>query len=139
MYIEEKDWEIVKNKFILTITCDKNDADYITKKSEFDAVNSEYFNASMFVDVVRVIKKLTGGELEKTYQKLTADDIVTLYSFDTYGQDEDWVEKYVKPIGEYSIVDDVRDWDSMVADLFPTDTETCWGESRQFRIRGVIL
>ena len=124
----EADMKKICNKFILKIVCDKNDADYLTNVTELDAVDSEYFSADLFLKTIGVLKKLVGGKVVETFGKLGLEDIQVLYDYDTYGQDVNWVEKYVKPVGEYSILDKFRDWDSCVADLFPMDTENChWG------------
>ena len=66
---------------------------------------------------------MVGGYVIDTFGRLGADDIKVLYDFDTYGQDADWISSCVKPIEQYSILDNVRDWDSCVVDLFPQDTE----------------
>lgn len=123
------------NKFILKIVCDKNDADYLTKVTELDAVDSEYFSAELFLRTIVVLKKLVGGKVMETFGRLGLEDIRVLYDYDTYGQAVDWVEKYVKPVGEYSILDDVRDWDSNVADLFPIDSENLKWDNRSDRLR----
>lgn len=91
--------ELIRNKFILKIVCDKNDADYLTKVTELDSVSSEYFNPDMFLKTVQVLKKLAGGYVIDTFGRLGLDDIKVLYDFDTYGQDEDWISRCVKPIG----------------------------------------
>ncbi len=114
--------KLMKNKYILTITCDKNDGDDLTKVTTLDVVPGEYFNPELFVKMVKVLQKLC-GRISETYKNLGEDDIKVLYEYDTYNQDADWIERLVAPIGKFAITDDIRDWDSNIVDLFPIDSE----------------
>lgn len=114
---------IEKEKFILHITADHNDADYETESTTF-LVDSD-FDLVELLNVLKVLKKLKRvrhKHIDVLYHDLTEEDVNVLFEYDRK-RDSDIVD-----IEEYSLFDinceytlkyKTYDYDSEIRSWFP--------------------
>lgn len=119
------------DKFILTIVCDTNDADYVTEITELD-IYDEYFNIDLFLGCMKTLQKLITPDTWKgeyygkryMYERwnlLSIEDKTPLFEMDRYKQDEEWINRcFTDTLEKYSIKDGSGDGhDSVVKQWFP--------------------